>query len=82
MLKWAKRIGIAFLVSFATFVISLPISCVALTVHFDHLYPHDGQNGLGGIYFGFIISALLSAATFVAILLSYGFRAIRNGYYD
>jgi hypothetical protein len=82
MSEWAKRIGKAFLVAFATFAISLPISCFALTVHFEHLYPHDGQNGLGGIYFGFIISALLSAATFFTILLSYGFRAIRNGYYD
>jgi len=82
MKKWAKRVGVVLLVTAATFVLSSIISCCALTVHFDHLYPHNEENGLIAIYFAFIISAILSAVVFITLLLTYGLKAIRNAYHN
>ena len=75
---WAKRIGIALLKALAAFAISIPVACLGLTLYFDHLYPQDGQNGLGGLFFSFPVGCLLGLLVFAVSII----RSYQNADYD
>ena len=57
-------IGLAFLGATVGAVITFWLS----GEYFVHLYPHDGQDVLGAIYFGFIGGAITWAGVFALVL--------------
>jgi hypothetical protein len=69
MNRKVKRILNALLCGVATFLLVLPITCAGLTRHYDRLYPHDGQNGLAALIYGFEVSSLVALVAFCLALI-------------
>ncbi len=57
------------------FLFSLPLSSISLGAIFEWKYPHDGQNGLGAVFFGLILSSGLAGLTLTLSFLVLFMRA-------
>jgi hypothetical protein len=74
---WAKPVAVC-IVGFATFAISFPIACYEFGADFARTTPHDGQDALGALVFGFITALLLAPVGFGITIGIYALRAWRR----
>jgi hypothetical protein len=65
MKLWLNIVCKALLIGFATFVATTLISCIGLTICFSIAFPHDGQDGLGGVFYGFFIGVAVGIGVFI-----------------